>query len=68
MHTIQLDMYRRLPRLFLPRGEILKARLTSQGGNSNTIDNIILASTSRTIPGETALKSRLGLERGRQAE
>ena len=51
-------------RLVPPGGEILKARLTSRGGNSQTIASIILASTSRIMPRETSLKIRLGLERG----
>ena len=47
-----------------PGGAILKARLISWGGNSNTIASILLTSTSRTMPMGATLKPRLGSERG----
>jgi hypothetical protein len=50
--------------LFPLGGEILKARLTSGGGNSQTIASIILLSTSRMNPRGATLKPRLGSERG----
>ena len=47
-----------------PEGTNIKARLTSRGGNSNTIANILLAYTSRMRPRGLTLRPRLGSERG----
>ena len=47
-----------------PGGTILKARLASQGGTTQKIASILIASTSRTTPRGETLKARLGSERG----